>query len=93
MTRRRLEDLPRPQQAGILANQDTFQRYAAVRNGFPGGQFSAQAAAEHIRAVCQVTSRRDLDDNAEAAGRFDRLRTDYDAWRGRIAPQPERTMT
>lgn len=76
--------------AGILSNDDRFQRFAATRCGFPGGQFSTGAAAEYIRDVCRVTTRRALDTDADAAERFARLRTDFDAWTGRIA-SPERT--
>lgn len=78
-------DLPIPQQAGILCNDPRFQHFAAVRCGFPGGQFSSQAAAEFIRDICMISSRRDLASNHVAAARFQALRTDFDAWTGKIA--------
>lgn len=47
--------------------------------------FIAEAAAEHLRRVCKVKSRRDLATDPDAADRFQKLRTDFDVWRGRIA--------
>lgn len=78
---------PPSQRAGILSNDVTFQRFAATRSGFPEGQFCAGAAAEYIRQVCKVESRRELDRNPEAARQFARLRTTFDAWAGRLAAQ------
>lgn len=80
-------DLPPAQRAGILCNDPQFQRFAAIRSGFPGSQFSASGAAEYLRNCCRIASRRDLNDIPEAAARFEALRTDFDAWRGRI-PSP-----
>lgn len=74
-----------PQQAGILCNDPAFQRFAATRQGWPGQQFNNSASAEYLRQVCGIASRRDLKDNAKARDRFDRLKTDFDAWAGRIA--------
>lgn len=84
-TRQAMQDLPAAQQAGILCNDPAFQRYAATRSGFAGGQFQASAAAEFLRDECDVDSRRDLDRDPDARARFDRLKTSFDAWRGRIA--------
>lgn len=81
----RFEDLPPSAQAGILCNDPQFQTFAAVRSGYPGGQFVASAAAEYVRLICGVNSRRMLNSNRAAAERFQSLRTDFDAWRGRIA--------
>ncbi len=78
-------DMPAAQHAGILCNDPRFQTFAAMRSGFPGGCFQASAAAEYLRQCCGVTSRRDLNTNPAARARFDRLRTDFDAWTGRLA--------
>ncbi|APZ53714.1 hypothetical protein [Salipiger abyssi] len=78
-------DLPAPQQAGILCNDPAFQRFAATRSGYPGGQFTASAAAEYLRQCCRVESRRALASDEVATTRFQRLRTEFDAWAGRIA--------
>ncbi|EPX82070.1 hypothetical protein [Salipiger mucosus] len=80
-------ELPHAQQAGILCNDAQFQRFAAERSGFPDGQFSATAAAEYLRSWCRIDSRRQLDTEAEARRRFAVLRTEFDAWTGRIPAQ------
>lgn len=77
--------LPAATRAGILCNDPQFQRFAAVRSGLPGQQFSQSAAAEYLRNACGVTSRKDLDSDPQATARFDALRTSFDAWTGRIA--------
>lgn len=86
-TRRRLSDLPRGQQAGIMCNDPSFQKFAAVRSGMPDREFNASAAAEYLRMSCGVNSRAHLDTNLEAAKRFATLKTEFDAWAGKIAAQ------
>jgi len=42
---------------------------------------TAQQAAEHIKLVCEVKSRKEFDNDAEAAARFhDRVRIPYVNW-------------
>ncbi|WP_435988556.1 hypothetical protein [Sulfitobacter sp. SH24] len=77
--------LPLPQQAGILCNEPQFQNFAAIRCGGTTGQCLPSFSAEYLRSICRVTSRRDLADNPQAAQRSAELRTEFDAWRGRIA--------
>lgn len=84
---RRFADLPLPQQAGILCNDPTFQEFAATRSGLPDEQFTSGAAAQYLRLCCGVNSRSALTDNQEAQGRFQILRTEFDAWSGRIQAQ------
>ena len=83
--RQRFDDMPPAQQAGIICNDDRFQRFAATRCGFLDGQFSASAAAEYLRDCCKITSRRDLNTDPQALARFQTLRTEFDAWTGKIA--------
>ncbi|WP_323021215.1 hypothetical protein [Pararhodobacter sp.] len=71
--------------AGILCNDARFQRFVAQRIDLPTGQATASAAAEYLRRQCRIDSRRQLDTDPAAASRFAALRTDFDAWRGRIA--------
>ena len=85
--RRHFDDMPPAQQAGILCNDTRFQKFAATRCGMPGEQFSASAAAEYLRNVCQIESRRQLSTNPVAAQSFQALRTEFDAWTGRL-PTP-----
>ncbi|KZX99917.1 MULTISPECIES: hypothetical protein [unclassified Sulfitobacter] len=79
------DDLPLPQQAGILCNEPQFQKFAGIRCMGVDNGLTATASAEYLRTVCRVASRRELDTNPVAAQRFAALRTEYDAWRGRIA--------
>ena len=71
--------------AAILCKDLQFRTFVARRCGFSSGEFSAVAAGEFVRAICGISSRRDLDTTPEAAASFEKLRTDFDAWRGRIA--------
>lgn len=77
------------QQAGILCNDPQFQKFAAIRSDLPGQRFNASAAAEYLRTVCGIITRRDLDLRGTAFQKFEALRTDFDAWRGRIASPPK----
>lgn len=52
--------------AGALCGNPRFQAYV--------GACDAESAAEYIRRVCGVASRRDLDSDARAAERFHELR-------------------
>lgn len=73
------------QQAGILCNDPQFQKFAAIRSGLPSQRFNASATAD----VCGIITRRDLELRGAAFQKFEALRTDFDAWRGRIASPPE----
>lgn len=83
--KRRFNDLPNAQQAGMLSNDVQFQKFAGERSIKTGVQLPSTAAAEFICIYCDVTSRRDLNTDADAAHKFQTLRTDFDAWSGRIS--------
>ncbi len=83
--RQRLDDMQPAQQAGILCNDPRFQRFAAMRCGLSGQQFSASASAEYLRDCCQIDSRTALNTSGPAQSKFAALRTDFDAWTGKIA--------
>ena len=85
--RHRLIDMQPAQQAGILCNDPKFQRFAAVRSGLPDHKFNASAAGEYLREVCKITSRTILNTSKPAQAQFAALRTEFDAWSGRIAPR------
>lgn len=85
--RQRFENLQPAQQAGIICNDARFQKFAATRCGIPDQRFTPSAAAHFLRDCCQIASRRDLNANAEAIQKFQTLRTEFDAWAGRI-PSP-----
>lgn len=77
--------IPAPQQAGILCNDPRFQRFAATRCGLRGQQFNASATAQYLRDVCQIDSRKQLTTSEAAQQKFQILRTEFDAWTGKIA--------
>lgn len=78
-----------PQQAGILCNDEAFRRYVAAQiftdNILRHRPATTEAAAEYLRQFCNIQSRRDLATNIDARARFRILRTEFDAWSGRIA--------
>ena len=79
-SRQKLGDMPPAQQAGILCNDPRFQRFAAMRCGLPGKQFTTSATD-----CCQIPSRNMLNTSANAQTKLAALRTDFDAWTGKIA--------
>ena len=76
------------QQAGILCNDARFQRFAAEACDCQGQQFNESAAAQFVRTYCKIESRRHLDSEHAAEQKFQILRTEFDAWTGKIASQP-----
>ena len=83
--RKRFDDMDPAQQAGILCNDPRFQKFAASRCGMRGQQFSACAAAQYLRDCCQIESRKQLTTSEAAQQKFQILRTEFDAWTGKIA--------
>lgn len=71
------------QQAGILCNDAQFQAFVAHRCDLP--RATTSCAAEYLRRFCKIESRRALVKGSAAQTQFEILRTEYDAWRGRIA--------
>ena len=79
------DQMPAPQQAGILCNDPRFQRFAAMRCGLPGQQFGETAAAAFLRSCCRITSRSALATDPAAAQAFEALKTSFDGWTGKQA--------
>lgn len=77
--RRRMHDLPRAQQAGIMASDPVFQAFA--KEMLKAFAKSEQGAAEAIRQWCGVTSRSQIEQSASASDAFDRLCDRYAAWK------------
>lgn len=69
--------------AGSLARTAEFQAWVGQYT-VPPRTVGADDAAEFIRVVCEVESRRELATHPEAADRFERfIRRLYVAWRDR----------
>jgi len=85
--RRPFKSLPPPQQAGISCNDHRFQKFAATRCGMDGQQFNSTACAQYLRDFCGIDSRGQLATDEAANDKFQRLRTEFDAWLGKIPTQ------
>lgn len=83
--RRGFDALPPSRRAGILCEDAAFRDYVGRRCLGRGWAVSEEVAADYVRSICNVPSRSRLDTDATARQRFEALRTDFDAWRGRIA--------
>lgn len=69
--------------AGMLARDPQFQQWVAQWM-VPPRAVGTEDAAQFIRMVCEVTSRRDLATNAGAAHRFNNfIRKPFVDWRER----------
>lgn len=66
--------------AGILARTPLFQRWVAEQ--LKVDECDAGEAAEYVRIICGVASRRDIETNAQAAHLFEHdIRRAYFRWR------------
>ena len=91
--RKRMSELSRTQQAGILCGDVRFHAFISrtYEVAFPINEDSTIVAAEFVRQFCEVDSRRRLNVEEGGAGRkWDQLRTEYDGWRGAIGHPDER---
>lgn len=70
--------------AAMLCNGAKFQRWVESRIGAaPEGVSGQQHAAQHVRDVCGITSRAELDHNAAAATLFHTaIRIPFVEWSG-----------
>lgn len=76
--RRKFDDLPYPQQAGIVANEQAFWKFVGEKFGSPID--NEGSAAMFIRWKCGVTSRAELGENAKASDSWRKLLHNYQAW-------------
>jgi len=67
--------LPFPQQAGIIANEPAFLTYLHKCEGFDGDQ-----AADGIRLLCEVASRKDIQVGTRAEKLWRDLVSRYRTW-------------
>ncbi len=84
--RRRMAELSRAQQAGILCNDARFQQFIGTVYGvsWPITHDRPVIAAQFVRNYCKVDSRAKLDSEPDRGAAWDQLRTEYDAWTGKI---------
>lgn len=70
--------------AAMMCNGAKFQRWVVSRIGAaPDGVSASQHAAQYVRHVCGITSRAQLDHNAQAAVLFhEALRKPFVKWSG-----------
>jgi hypothetical protein len=73
------------QSAILLCKDETFQKYLAEKHdiGHPDDPPSEEMAAQFVKDWCKVASRKDLDDNRDAAQRFRVLMGRYRLWQGK----------
>ncbi|MDR3386904.1 MAG: hypothetical protein P4L92_07610 [Rudaea sp.] len=68
--------------AGMLPRDPKFREWLSTASQVE--RLTTDEAAEIVRTVCQITSRRELAENAEAARRFDNLlRRPFVEWRAK----------
>ncbi len=92
--RRRMSELSRAQQAGIMCNDERFQDWLVRRFELSVNNkvmTTAEAAAQFVRAYCKVKSRTQLDTEPDRGAIFDGLRSEFDAYMGRTARPDERS--
>lgn len=70
--------------AGMLCQSTVFQRFVGAQILGEGQQVTPTVAAEYLRQSCGIASRRDLNTDTVAANKFETLRTEFDAWRGKV---------
>ena len=70
--------------AAMMCNSANFQRWVISRIGAaPDGVSASQHAAQHVRHICGITSRAQLDHDARAAGLFhEAVRKPFVKWSG-----------
>lgn len=75
--RRSFDELPLSQQAALLCNEPRFRRFLFERYET---EDTSDAAAKAVRIDCGVESRADLDKSQNAAARWRKLHSEYQAW-------------
>lgn len=70
--------------AAMMCNGERFQRWVVARVGAaPEGVSASQHAAQYVRKICGITSRAQLDHNAQAASLFHEVvRKPFLKWSG-----------
>lgn len=70
------------QRAGILCQEPGFRKFLCERQQFVGiAVLDLDMAADELRQICGVTTRKDLIEGTPAGDKFRDLAAEYDAWR------------
>jgi hypothetical protein len=77
--RRRWDDLPAAQQAGILCTNYAFREYIRIKHN--PRVINEDMVTSFVRDFCGVVSRADLDKEPYARNKWDQLAEDFDEWR------------
>jgi hypothetical protein len=76
-------DMRLPNQAGIMCNTKSFQKFMAERAGYQHGfepEATPEGAAEYVRSYCGVKSRADIRPLTPSGDRWLKLFDEYKAW-------------
>ena len=77
--KRRMSELPVPQQAALLCNREAFWRFLTDKSYVMPCRGEDDAAA-FVRALCGVESRADLAEREQARERFHDLQDEFNDW-------------
>ena len=80
--RRRFDEMPAAQQAGLLCNEPAFRRFLAETGGETQiAMYDLDMAADAVRERCEVHSRADIDKQPLARARWEQIVSEYQAWK------------
>ena len=80
-SRRKFDDLPLPQQAGIIAKEPSFWRFVEWRQGRSPMSVAEEESAKYIRRQVGVTSRSEIRSGTNFEPRWKMLLSAYEAWK------------
>lgn len=78
--RRRMQDLPLPNQVALTCDREAFQRFLEQSFGMAGCIGNAEATAQAVRRICMVTSRSEIQPGTKAAERWRKVNDDFQGW-------------
>lgn len=65
----------------MKCQEPAFMAFLCECHGLVERPLSPQTAAQKLRSLCGVGSRKELNDDAAAAGRWKKLRDEFTAWK------------
>lgn len=80
-TKTAFRDMRMANQAGMLCNEGAFHRFLAEKLKYPDhAAMTDKAAADYVRRLCNVASRKDIRPDATSGKRWERLVDEYRTW-------------